>query len=76
MRKRPNANDAESDVQPESVSLSRISKTLALIATREFEQPERIEFLSSVGFSLREISAIVGLKYDAVRMTIQRQKRK
>lgn len=59
---------------PDYVYLDRIGKALGLIATRELEQSEQIGFLSAMGLTLQEISEMLVMNYDAVRMVLQRKK--
>ena len=50
--------------------LQRISKLLALTVTREINQREKIELLSSIGFQPKEIANLIGTTPGTVSVTL------
>lgn len=56
--------------------LRRITKLVALIATKDQNQTERIQILSSAGFPPADIADIVGTTPNTVNVTLARLRKR
>jgi hypothetical protein len=52
--------------------IKKTNKLLALMATKDLQQPEKIKLLSQVGFGPKDIADLIGTSSNTVAVTLTR----